>query len=386
VINLTLLGSTGSIGTQTLDVVRRNRDRYRVEILATNTRLDLLAEQVAEFQPSAVVVGREDLVDEAVRRLGGTTRVLGGSEGLIEASTRSDIDVVVTALVGASGLAPTLAAAQSGKRIALANKEALVVAGELICTAARAYNASIIPVDSEHSAVFQSLIGEDPATVEEVILTASGGPFRDLAADLFSTITPEQALLHPNWSMGPKITIDSATMMNKGLEVIEARWLFDLAPSRIRVVVHPESIIHSMVQFVDGSVKAQMGLPDMRLPIQFALAWPDRLGNDFARLSLPALGRLTFHDPDIDKFPALRLAYEALERGGTAPAVLNAANEVAVMQFLARELSFDGIPAVIERALRTSSIVDNPTFDDILQADARTREELRSYLAAPPPM
>lgn len=385
-VNLTILGSTGSIGTQTLDVVRRHRDRYRAEILTTNDRLDLLQEQIDEFEPSIVVVGREELADQAHARWGGRLTVLCGEEGLIEASIQPSIDMVVSALVGFAGLRPTLAAVEQGKRIALANKETLVVAGQIIERRARACGAEIIPVDSEHSAIFQSMLGEDPSSIEEIILTASGGPFRAMPREAFGTITPVLALRHPNWSMGPKITVDSATLMNKGLEVIEARWLFDLPPSCIRVVVHPQSIIHSMVQFVDGSVKAQMGPPDMRMPIQFALAWPERLRNAYGRMSLTTLGTLTFEEPDHERFPSLRLAYQALERGGTAPAVLNAANEVAVARFLAGEIPFTGIPILIEQGLARVGTVDDPELDDVLLADAQTRDALRSYLATPPPM
>ncbi len=383
-INLAILGSTGSIGTQTLDVVRRHRDRYAVRTLTTNGRLDLLARQIEEFAPARVVVGDESLVDLVRGRFGSEVEVLAGSEGLVDVSGDDAVDVVVSGLVGFAGLAPTVAAVEKGKRVALANKETLVVAGEIIGRVARSTGSVLLPIDSEHSAIHQCLAGEDLASVEEIILTASGGPFRNTPINEFDAIRPESALQHPNWSMGPKITIDSATMMNKGLEVIEARWLFDVPPSRIQVVVHPQSIVHSLVQFVDGSVKAQLGLPDMRLPIQYALSWPVRLPNEFERLSLSRIGSLTFQEPDLERFPALALAYQALGRGGTAPAVLNAANEVAVAAFLAGAVRFTDIPRMIERALTDVPIVDSPELGDVLDADARTREDLRSYLAASP--
>lgn len=378
--SLAILGATGSIGTQTLDVVRTNPDRYRATALTTNSNIELLGKQIAEFHPDFVVVAEECSASIARKLYGAETEVLSGEEGLIEAATRQGIDTVVCGLVGFAGLPPTIAAARAGKRVALANKETLVVAGELITRLVREHNATLIPIDSEHSALFQCLVGEPPGSVEELILTASGGPFRTTPLEEFGSITLERALKHPNWDMGPKITVDSATMMNKGLEVIEARWLFDIPPSRIRIVVHPQSIVHSMVGFIDGSVKAQLGLPDMRLPIQYALAWPERLANNYDRLSLSSIGTLTFEEADRERFPALRLAYEALERGGTAPAILNAANEVAVAAFLEGSTGFVDIPRLVERALEDLPVVDAPRLEDILAADKRTREQLRSYL------
>lgn len=374
---LTILGSTGSIGTQTLDVVRSNPARYRVGYLTTNRRGDLLAQQIKEFRPTGVVVFDPTVAQQIRQQFGTQVEVMEGEEGACEVASRPEVDVVVSALVGFAGVRPTIAAIKQGKRIALANKETLVAAGEPIAKLLRQHNAELIPVDSEHSAIYQCLVGESAAEVEQLILTASGGPFRDLPADQFCQITPAQALRHPNWSMGPKITIDSATLMNKGLEVIEARWLFDVSPEKIGVVVHPQSIIHSMVQFVDGSVKAQLGLPDMRLPIQYALGWPERIANDYQRLSLPQLQSLTFSEPDFQRFPCLGLAFDALRRGGTAPAILNAANEVAVASFLDGELQFTDIPRCIERALERAEIVDSPSLDDILAADARTRKDVR---------
>ncbi len=377
---LTILGSTGSIGTQTLDIVRRNPDRYRAACLTTNARIEILAEQIEEFQPDAVVVGNEQGAEEIERRFGRQLQVACGPEALVEAATRANVGVVVSALVGFAGLAPTVAAIKAGKRIALANKETMVVAGELINSLLRAHNGTLIPVDSEHSAIFQCLVGEAPGSIERLILTASGGPFRELPADQFAGITLQHALAHPNWSMGPKITIDSATLMNKGLEVIEARWLFDIPATAVDVVVHPQSIIHSMVQFVDGSVKAQLGLPDMRLPIQYALGYPERLANDFERMHLPKLSALSFFEPDTARFPALRLAYEALERGGTAPAILNAANEVAVAEFLAGTITFLDIPRILSAALEAMPVDDTPSLEDITAADKRTRDYVRLYL------
>ncbi|HVZ39056.1 MAG TPA: 1-deoxy-D-xylulose-5-phosphate reductoisomerase [Candidatus Kapabacteria bacterium] len=377
--SITILGATGSIGTQTLDVVRANPDRYRAACLTTNRNIELLADQIAEFHPDLVVVREERAAQELHRRNPGRVEILVGDEGLLRAATYPGVDVVMSAMVGFAGLVPTIAAIRAGKRIALANKETLVVAGELINCLLKDYGGTLIPVDSEHSAIFQCLAGESPSEIERIILTASGGPFRELPAEEFATITPERALKHPNWSMGPKITIDSATLMNKGLEVIEARWLFDAQPDRLSVVVHPQSIIHSMVEFIDGSVKAQLGLPDMRLPIQYALAYPERIANTHPRLSLSAIGTLTFFEPDTGRFPALRLAYEALERMGTAPAILNAANEVAVAAFLDGTITFTDIPRLIERALTEIPVRDAPTLDDILAADTTTRRTVRSY-------
>lgn len=379
---LTILGSTGSIGTQTLDVVRSNPDRYRVACLTTNRNLDLLEQQINEFGPQTVVVCSEEHIAEAQRRFGEKVEVLFGQEACVDVASRPEVDTVMSAMVGFAGLHPTIAAASAGKRIALANKETLVAAGRLVNNALQTSGGTMIPVDSEHSAIFQCLIGEEPRSVEQILLTASGGPFRELSEEEFAGITPEQALRHPNWDMGAKITIDSATMMNKGLEVIEARWLFNTPAEQIGVVVHPESIVHSMIVFNDASVKAQLSLPDMRMPIHFALAWPERLPGHYKRLDLPALGSLTFYEPDVGRFPCLRLAYEALRREGTAPAILNAANEVAVDLFLKREIGFTDIPRLIEEVLGQAAIVDDPSLQDIFDADKRTRTAVRSYLAS----
>lgn len=379
---ITILGSTGSIGVQTLDVIRSNPDRYRAAYLTTNVNIDRLERQVAEFAPDAVVVSDQQQADEARRRFGDRVEILCGDDALASVSSDASVDIVMSSLVGFAGLAPTIAAVRAGKRVALANKETMVVAGELINRLRREHGATVIPVDSEHSAIFQCLVGEDPAAVERLILTASGGPFRQLAAEEFGSITAAQALKHPNWTMGPKITIDSATLMNKGLEVIEARWLFEIEAAMVDVVVHPQSIIHSMVEFVDGSVKAQLGLPDMRLPIQYALGYPERIASSFERLDLARIGSLSFFEPDTIRFPALRLAYDALGRAGTAPAILNAANEIAVAAFLAEEIAFPQIPLLIERALANVPVEDDPSLEMILEADKRTREAVRSYVGS----
>lgn len=377
--SITILGSTGSIGRQTIDVVRQQPERFRVAGLAAGRNVALLAEQIEEMRPSHVVVAEESDARLLRARFSGLA-IDWGSEALCTLAGERDVDVVVSALVGFAGLLPTAAAARAGRRIALANKESLVAGGSIVTRLAAEHGAELLPVDSEHSAIFQCLVGENSQSVERLLLTASGGPFRSRPVEEFETITAAQALRHPNWTMGSKITIDSATLMNKGLEMIEARWLFDIPAERIDVVVHPQSIIHSMVQFVDGSIKAQLGLPDMRLPIGFALGWPDRLPNTFERAQLPTIGSLTFEEPDTVRFPCLRLAYDALARGGTAPAVLNAANEVAVAAFLAEQIGFCDIPRTIERALTEHCVIDEPTLEQIVEADTRTRADVRSYL------
>ncbi|MBO6576137.1 MAG: 1-deoxy-D-xylulose-5-phosphate reductoisomerase [Rhodothermales bacterium] len=351
--NLAILGSTGSIGTQTLDIVRLHPDRLRVCALTAGKNVAALAEQAREFRPELVVIGDESLVPELRAALADThCRVAFGAEGLVEAAALPGVETVVTAVVGYVGLEPTLAAVREGRRIALANKETLVVAGHLIRSEVARHGAEVIPVDSEHSAIFQCLVGEPAGSVEKLLLTASGGPFRTLDAGAFERITPADALKHPNWDMGAKITIDSATMMNKGLEVIEARWMFDIPADRLEVVVHPESIIHSMVLFSDGSTKAQLGVPDMKVPIQYALSYPERWPAPHERIDWRALERLHFEPPDTGRFPCLALAYSALELGGSAPTVLNAANEVAVARFLAEDIPFSGIPRAIEAAMQ----------------------------------
>lgn len=372
--SLAILGSTGSIGTQALDVVRAHPEAFAVEVLSAQTNADLLIRQAAEFRPNVVVIGDEtryDAVFSALDPLG--VKVYAGAQALCSVVQMESVDLVLTALVGYAGLKPTLKALEAGKPIALANKETLVVAGELVTALAAERGANIYPVDSEHSAIFQCLSGEFHNPIEKIILTASGGPFRGKDREFLKTVTKAQALKHPNWTMGAKVTIDSATLMNKGLEVIEAKWLFGLTPTQIEVVVHPQSIIHSLVQFEDGSIKAQMGLPDMRLPIQFALGYPNRLSSDFPRFHFLDYPSLTFEAPDTETFRNLGLAFAALDRGGNAPCILNAANEVAVAEFLADRLGFLEMSEVVENCLATVPFIQKPTYDDYVQTDAETR-------------
>ena len=376
--NIAILGSTGSIGRSTLEVVSRFPDRFRVTYLTAHRNIDLLQQQIEQFAPRGVVVLEECNSSMLRKRVNGSTEILAGEEGLCEVVTRDDVDLVVSALVGFSGLQPTLRAIEAGKDIALANKETLVVAGELIMNAVAKHGVNLLPVDSEHSAILQCLRGEDIANVERLILTASGGPFRAMKKELFHTITVADALKHPTWKMGNKITIDSATLMNKGLEVIEACWLFGLPPEKIDVVIHPQSIIHSMVEFKDGSTKAQLSMPDMKLPIQYALLYPERPQSAYRRLDFSTLKDMTFEPPDYEKFQCLALAFKALETGGTATAVLNAANEIAVQRFLDRELPFSAIPLLIEEALACTTAMHNATYDDIVRIDRATRERTRA--------
>ena len=378
--NIAILGSTGSVGRNSLEVINSFPDRFRVTYLTTNSNIDLLMEQVEHFHPVGVVILDECRAGEAKKRFKHPVEVLSGEPGLEEVVTRDDVDIVMSSLVGFAGLKPTIAAIRHRKRIALANKETLVVAGALITSLVREYGVELLPVDSEHSAILQCLAGENRELVARLILTASGGPFLNVPRESFAAITVEEALRHPNWSMGNKITIDSSTLMNKGLEVIEARWLFGIAAERIHVVIHPQSIIHSMVEFVDGSVKAQLGLPDMKLPIQYALSYPDRWPMNGSRLDFPALRSMTFLEPDRAKFRCLSLAYDALSLGGTAPTVMNAANEVAVAAFLGKRISFEKIPILIERALNGAKIRLNPELDDILETDGKTRSFVGTLL------
>ena len=371
---IAVLGATGSIGTQTLDILRLFPDRFRVRALTAGSNAELLAEQAREFRPDCVAIG-DGAKAEALRQAlsGLDIDVRAGEDGLCACAARDDVDVVMAAVVGFAGLAPVLAALQNGTEVALANKETLVVGGPLVNRVLDENGARLVPVDSEHSAIFQCLVGEDARTVEQIVLTASGGPFRTRSKAALQDVTVEEALDHPNWSMGAKITIDSATLMNKGLEVIEARWLFDLPEDRIDVLVHPQSIVHSMVAFTDGSVKAQLGVPDMKVPIQYALSHPKRWPAPHERLDWSTLSRLDFEPPDTDRFPCLRLAFEALETGGTAPAVLNAANEVAVARFLDGDLAFLDIPRAVGAALADISVVGAPSLDDLVDADAEAR-------------
>jgi len=371
-----VLGSTGSIGRQTLEIASLFPDRLRVHSLASGSDWAGLAEQARAVRPALAVVADPAAGPALADALAGTgIRAASGPEALAEAAALQGVDIVVAAIVGAAGVAPTLAAVEAGRTIALANKETLVVAGALVERAARASGATVIPVDSEHSAIFQCLVGEPAGVVDRLILTASGGPFRARDRGDFDGITPSEALAHPNWSMGAKVTIDCATMMNKGLEVIEARWLFDITPDRIAVLVHPQSIVHSIVEFVDGSAKAQLGVPDMRVPIQYALTWPERWPAPHPRIDWPALGRLDFEPPDLQRFPCLDLAFDALRRGGTAPVTLNAANEVAVARFLREEVRFSDIPRLVEAALASANgrADEVPGLDDLWEADRLAR-------------
>ena len=371
---IAVLGSTGSIGTQALDVIREQHDALHVEVLSAHNNADLLVKQALEFKPNVVVIGNEEKwkeVNDALFDLG--IKVYSGAEALEQVVETDGIDMVLTAMVGAAGLKPTMRAIQAGKHIALANKETLVVAGELVMAAARKRGVDIHPVDSEHSAIYQCLAGEFHNPIEKVILTASGGPFRGRDLASLKGVTKADALKHPNWDMGAKITIDSASLMNKGLEVIEAKWLFDVDPDQIDVVVHPQSIVHSCVQFTDGSIKAQLGLPDMKLPIQYALTYPRRLANTFPRFSFVDYPELTFEQPDTKTFRNLALAFDALRTGGNAPAVLNAANEIAVARFLRDELTFLDLPRVVEHALERVTLLSKPSLDDLVASDAEAR-------------
>lgn len=378
---IAILGSTGSIGTQTLDVVREHADEYEAYALTAGHNAELLIAQARKFHPEVVVIADEsryETVREALADL--PIKVWTGAEAIGDAASLPDVDVVVTAMVGFAGLRPTVAAIEAGKTIALANKETLVVAGELITELAVKHRAPILPVDSEHSAIFQSLVGEDGNAIDKILLTASGGPFRTTPIEELANVTAARALKHPNWEMGAKITIDSATMMNKGFEMIEAKWLFGVEPERIEVLVHPESIVHSAVQLADGGVKAQLGVPDMRLPIQYALSFPRRLSLSGERLDLAALGRLTFERPDFDKFDCLRIAYEAIAAGGNLPCVVNAANEVANAAFRRGAVGFLDIPRLIRRAMADATRCQRASLSDYLASDAEVRRLVAGYL------
>ncbi|SIN65774.1 1-deoxy-D-xylulose-5-phosphate reductoisomerase [Algoriphagus halophilus] len=370
-----ILGSTGSIGTQTLEVIRQHSSDFQVEVLTAQNNAGLLIQQALEFNPNAVVIGNEahyaQVRDALIPK---DIKVFAGQKAIAQVVEMETIDIVLTALVGYSGLIPTIHAIKAGKQIALANKETMVVAGEIITALAKEYRVNIYPVDSEHSAIFQCLVGEFHNPIEKIILTASGGPFRGKDRTFLETVTKAQALKHPNWEMGAKITIDSASLMNKGLEVIEAKWLFGLTTDQIEVVVHPQSIIHSLVQFEDGSLKAQLGLPDMRIPIQFALSFPDRLKSDFERFDFINYPQLTFEKPDIETFQNLQLAYDALAKGGNAPCVLNAANEVAVDAFLKEEVGFLEMSDLIGETLSKTEFILQPNLEDYVETDRRARE------------
>ena len=379
---IAILGSTGSIGTQALQVIEEHADLYEAYVLTANNRVELLIEQARRFMPEAVVIANEDkyeVLRDALADL--PVKVYAGAEALCQIVQERPVDVVLTAMVGFAGLRPTISAIKAGKAIALANKETLVVAGELINRLANDYHADIIPVDSEHSAIFQCLAGE-VSPVENIILTASGGPFRTFSHEQLASVTKAQALKHPNWSMGAKITIDSASMMNKGFEVIEAKWLFGVEPGQIQVVVHPQSIVHSAVQFTDGAVKAQLGMPDMRVPIQYAFSYPLRLQSSFERLDLFRVGTLTFEEPDTRRFRNLALAYEALHEGGNMPCIVNAANEIVNRAFLEDRIGFLQMSDVIANTMRKTSFVKKPTYEDYLQTDAEARRIAEEYVGA----
>ncbi len=371
---IAILGSTGSIGTQALEVIKANEDIFEVEVLTAQNNADLLIEQSLTFKPNCVVIGNDDLYDKVHSALDNAgIKVYAGAKALESVVQMDSIDMVLTSMVGYSGLLPTIKAIEAGKHIALANKETLVVAGELITKLAEEKGVNIYPVDSEHSAIFQCLVGEFHNPIEKIILTASGGPFRGKKREDLAKVTKVQALKHPNWVMGAKITIDSASLMNKGLEVIEAKWLFGLKASQIEVVVHPQSIIHSLVQFEDGSMKAQMGLPDMKLPIQFALGFPNRIKSDFPRFDFTKYPSLTFEQPDTETFRNLQLAFEAMDKGGNLPCIMNAANEIAVEAFLQDKIGFLEMSDLIENCMSKVDFIQKPSIDDYIQTDQATR-------------
>lgn len=379
--NIAILGSTGSIGTQALDVISRYPDRFTAYALVANNQIDLLIQQARTFLPEIVVIANELLyaqLKEALNDL--PIKIWCGSEAVEQVVQDEQIDMVLTAMVGFCGLKPTINAIRAGKNIALANKETLVVAGELITSLALKHRTAVLPVDSEHSAIFQCLNGEGHNKIDKILLTASGGPFREYSKAALENVTKSQALAHPNWNMGHKVTIDSSTMMNKGFEMIEAKWLFDVDPAQIEVLVHPQSIVHSMVQFEDGVVMAQMGQPDMRMPIQYAFSYPYRLKSDIAPLNFFELAQLTFEKPDRDRFPNLSYAYEAVHAGGNMPCILNAANEVAVSLFLEERIGFMEMSRLIEKALQQVSFVKEPNLDDYLQTDQETRQFIHQLI------
>lgn len=371
--NIAILGSTGSIGRQTLDVIAHHPELFEVEMISANNNAELLIEQARTFNPNYVVICNPDHYDKVKEALFSLDiKVFAGVQSAGEIAGGPNVDIVVAAMVGFSGLEPTITAMKKGKVIALANKETLVAAGSIISSISEQYHSGIIPVDSEHSAIFQSIQGEN-CEIEKILLTASGGPFRKTELSKFENIKPSDALKHPNWNMGAKVTIDSATMMNKGLEMIEAAWLFDLPIEKIEVVVHPQSIIHSMVQFSDGSLKAQLGYPDMRVPIQYALTYPNRIELDTKRLNFAELGELTFFAPDTEKFPSLSIAYNSFKKGGNTPCAMNGANEIAVEAFLKERIKFREIPDIIEKSIQKCTFVATPTLDDIFQTDLESK-------------
>ncbi|MBD5207434.1 MAG: 1-deoxy-D-xylulose-5-phosphate reductoisomerase [Bacteroidales bacterium] len=382
---ITILGSTGSIGSQTLDIIRENPDRFRASVLTAGSNWKLLGRQALEFRPDIVVIADENGYAPLKEMLKGEDiSILCGSEAIAEVAAEGNSDIVLTALVGYSGLIPTLSAINAGKTIALANKETLVAGGSIVTEAARRMGVDILPVDSEHSAIFQCLQGEDPNMVRKLILTASGGPFRTWTCDQLANATTADALRHPNWSMGAKVTIDSASMMNKGFEMIEARWLFDCMPEKIEIAVHPQSIVHSMVEFEDGSVKAQLGVPDMRIPISVAIGYPERVATSRPGLTLEQYSSLTFERPDFEKFPLLGVAYKAIETGGTLPCAMNAANEVAVKAFLDGKLRFIDMPLLVTDTMENTSFVANPTLEDLIAVNAEALAKAVEWIESTP--
>lgn len=382
---ITILGSTGSIGSQTLDIIRENPDRFRASVLTAGSNWQLLGRQALEFRPDIVVIADENGYAPLKEMLKGEDiSILCGSEAIAEVAAEGNSDIVLTALVGYSGLIPTLSAINAGKTIALANKETLVAGGSIVTEAARRMGVDILPVDSEHSAIFQCLQGEDPNMVRKLILTASGGPFRTWTCDQLANATTADALRHPNWSMGAKVTIDSASMMNKGFEMIEARWLFDCMPEKIEIAVHPQSIVHSMVEFEDGSVKAQLGVPDMRIPISVAIGYPERVATSRPGLTLEQYSSLTFERPDFEKFPLLGVAYKAIETGGTLPCAMNAANEVAVKAFLDGKLRFIDMPHLVTDTMENTSFVANPTLEDLIAVNAEALAKAVEWIESTP--
>lgn len=388
--NVTILGSTGTIGQQTLDVMQRHAHQFKAFALAANANVEALYKQVMAFEPHYAVLLNEDAAQQLEAKLKNSrsnTQVLAGAKALEFVSAHAEVDIVMAAIVGAAGLKPAMAAAEAGKRVTLANKETLVMSGSLFMQAVKQHGATLLPIDSEHNAIFQVMPanqegGFTEKGIKKILLTASGGPFRTYPREALENVTVAQALNHPNWKMGPKITIDSATLMNKGLEVIEARWLFDATPEQIDVVVHPQSVIHSMVEYIDGSILAQLGNPDMRTPIAYALGYPNRLSSGVSSLDLIKVGRLDFEAADMVRFPCLALAFDALKRGGTAPAILNAANEIAVAAFLAEQIGFMQIPALIENVLSNANISDVMQLDDVIQADTQARALATDWVAS----
>lgn len=379
--NIGVLGSTGSIGTQTLDIIAEYPELFRASVLTARRQWKLLADQALKFMPDLVVIGEEEYYEPLKGALKGSgIEVATGAKAIEEAAAHSKTDTVVTAMVGYSGLLPTISAIKAGKTIALSNKETLVVAGELITKLCRDYGVKIVPVDSEHSAIFQCLVGENRHEMRKIILTASGGPFRKLSKEELYNVTPADALKHPNWDMGAKVTIDSASMMNKGFEMIEARWLFDCTPENIEVAVHPQSIVHSMVEYQDGSVKAQLGVPDMHTPIRYALSYPTRLHTEARGMRLEDYATLTFERPDLEKFPLLGYAFDAIKAGGTMPCILNAANEIAVQAFLEKRIRFTDMPRIAKETMETTTWNDSPDLDTLIATNTEARKIAESFI------